>query len=316
MKLKQFIFALVAMLSFAFSAFAQTVSTEAELKAALSSTGAVVTLGDDITVAEAISIPKGITVTLDLNGKSITGTHSGYVFAVAGTLNINDSQGTGTVTGKSSVLHVQGGGNITLNAGTIYRNSGLVVYTTGRFVVNGGSVKTATTTGTLSASNSGVRVAGSGTIQLNGGTVTSLLVSSGYLNITDSDAKVEGGVNVTSAKGVNITAGDINGNVTIADGAKSVVSVSGGNFEDAEAIEEFLPDGSTLLDKGDGTFEIVAGLLKIGDTYYPTLDAAFKAAQNGATIELINQEGSVIAMNGSLYGKSVTITGTATVDWS
>ena len=317
MRLKQFIFALVAMLSFAFSGFAQTVVTDAAgLKNAVSSTGAVVTLGDNITVAEAISIPKGITVTLDLNGKSITGTHSGYVFSVAGTLNINDSQRTGTVTGKSSVLHVQGGGNITLNAGTIYRNSGLVVYTTGRFVVNGGSVKTATTTGTLSASNSGVRVAGSGTIQLNGGTVTSLLVSSGYLNITDSDAKVEGGINVTSAKGVNITAGDIDGNVTIADGAKSAVSVSGGNFEDAEAIEEFLPDGSTLLDKGDGTFEIVAGLLKIGDTYYPTLAAALAAAQDGATIELINQEGSVIAMNGSLYGKSVTITGTAKVDWS
>ena len=318
MRLKQFIFALVAMLSFAFSGFAQTVVTDAAgLKNAVSSTGAVVTLGDNITVAEAISIPKGITVTLDLNGKSITGTHSGYVFAVAGTLNINDSQRTGTVTGKSSVLHVQGGGNITLNAGTIYRNSGLVVYTTGRFVVNGGSVKTATTTGTLSASNSGVRVAGSGTIQLNGGTVTSLLVSAGNLNITGSDAKVEGGINVTSAKGVNITAGDIDGNVTIADGAKSAVSVSGGNFEDAEAIEEFLPDGSTLLDKGDGTFEIVAGLLKIGDTYYPTLAAALAAAQDGETIELINQEGSVIAMNGSLYGnKSVTITGTAKVDWN
>ena len=95
MKLKQFIFALVAMLSFAFSGFAQTVVTDAAgLKSAVSSTGAVVTLGDNITVAEAISIPKGITVTLDLNGKSITGTHSGYVFAVAGTLNINDSNGS------------------------------------------------------------------------------------------------------------------------------------------------------------------------------------------------------------------------------
>ena len=319
MKLKQFIFALVAMLSFAFSAFAQTVTSAADLKDALSSTGAVVTLGDNITVAEAISIPKGITVTLDLNGKSITGTHSGYVFAVAGTLNINDSNGAGTVTGKSSVLHVQGGGNITLNAGTIYRSSGLVVYTTGRFVVNGGYVKTATTTNTLSASNAGVRVAGSGTIQLNGGKVTSLLVSAGNLNITGSDVEVEGGINVTSAKGVNITAGDINGNVTIADGAKSVVSVSGGNFEDAEAIEEFLPDGSTLLDKGDGTFEVVAGLLQIKETgkYYPTLAAALEAAADGQTVKLLSQEGAApIAMNGSLYGKNVTITGTATVDWS
>ena len=320
MKLKQFIFALVAMLSFAFSAFAQTVVTDAAgLKNAVSSTGAVVTLGDDITVAEAISIPKGITVTLDLNGKSITGTHSGYVFAVAGTLNINDSNGAGTVTGKSSVLHVQGGGNITLNAGTIYRSSGLVVYTTGRFVVNGGYVKTATTTNVLSASNAGVRVAGSGTIQLNGGKVTSLLVSAGNLNITGSDVEVEGGINVTSAKGVNITAGDINGNVTIADGAKSVVSVSGGNFEDAEAIEEFLPDGSTLLDKGDGTFEVVAGLLQIKETgkYYPTLAAALEAAADGQTVKLLSQEGAApIAMNGSVYGKNVTITGTATVDWS
>ena len=320
MKLRQFIFALVAMLSFSLSAFAQTtVSSEDQLRTALSSTDAVVTLGDDIKVMAAISIPKGVSVTLDLNGKSITGMHSDYVFKVAGKLNINDNTGTGSITGKSSVLHVQGGGNITLNAGKVYRNSGLVVYTTGNFVVNGGSVETAKTTNTLSANNASIRVAGSGTIQLNAGTVTSLLVSSGYLNITGSEAVVEGGINVTQAKAVNITSGDISGNVTIADGAKSVVSVSGGTFEDADAIKEFLPDGSALLEKPDGTFEIVAGMLKIKETgvYYPTLEVALAAAENNETIELLYQDGSEpIAMKGAVYGKNVTITGTAIVDWS
>lgn len=57
---------------------------------------------------------------------------------------------------------------------------------------------------------------------------------------------------------------------------------------------------------------------KIGDTEYGTLSAALNAAADGATIELIWAEGDApISMAGSVFGnKTVTITGTATVDWS
>ena len=74
MKLKQFIFALVAMLSFAFSAFAQsTVSTMADLQAALNG-GGEVTLGASITVSAPVTIPSGSEVVLNLNGKTLKAT--------------------------------------------------------------------------------------------------------------------------------------------------------------------------------------------------------------------------------------------------
>ena len=54
-----------------------------------------------------------------------------------------------------------------------------------------------------------------------------------------------------------------------------------------------------------------------GITYFTTLADALKAANDGDTVELIYKDGDdPIAMNGAVYGKSVTITGTATVDWS
>jgi len=56
---------------------------------------------------------------------------------------------------------------------------------------------------------------------------------------------------------------------------------------------------------------------KIGETSYFSLAEALTAAEDGATITLIWEDGDdPIAMNGAVYGKTVTITGTATVDWS
>ena len=74
-----------------------------------------------------------------------------------------------------------------------------------------------------------------------------------------------------------------------------------------------------LNDKGlsyEGVYGNFA-VAKIDNVQYPTFAAALEAAQNNETIELIYKEGDApIAMNGALYGKNVTVTGTATVDWS
>lgn len=62
---------------------------------------------------------------------------------------------------------------------------------------------------------------------------------------------------------------------------------------------------------------ISASPVMIGNTYYQSLADALAAAQDGETVTLLWNEGDpAIAMNGSVYGKNVTITGTATVDWS
>ncbi len=67
------------------------------------------------------------------------------------------------------------------------------------------------------------------------------------------------------------------------------------------------------LDAEGNVFKPVA---KIGEVGYATLSDALAAAADGATIKLNWAKGDApIAMNGAVYGKTVTITGTATVDW-
>lgn len=281
MRLKQFLLTLVAMLSFVISGFAQTtVSSEADLKSILTSaTGGNVVLGGNIETTSEISIPKGAAVTLDLNGHSITGTHTGILIKVNGSLVINDSQGTGVITGKSYVLHSAGGSSITLNAGKIYRASSWAVYTTGVFTVNGGSVETPD-------GSAAIRVAGSGSVNLEGGTVTSVQVTSGALNITDSDATVTNGVTIEDgAKEVNISSGTIKGEVNVETGAEEKITISGGAFSDD--VSDYLDGNKAVIKNEDGSYEVVAGLIKIADKYYGTVKDALDAVGNGQTIEIL-----------------------------
>ena len=55
---------------------------------------------------------------------------------------------------------------------------------------------------------------------------------------------------------------------------------------------------------------------QIGNSIYFNFAEALIAAKDGETVELIANEDKVVDMNGAVYGKTVTITGTATVDWS
>ena len=56
---------------------------------------------------------------------------------------------------------------------------------------------------------------------------------------------------------------------------------------------------------------------KIGEIYYRTLADALSAAKDGETVELVWATGfAPVTMNGAVYGKTVTITGNAEVDWS
>ena len=61
----------------------------------------------------------------------------------------------------------------------------------------------------------------------------------------------------------------------------------------------------------------IRNVAKIGGVSYTSLQAAIDAANDGETITLSYVEANgPIEMNAALYGKNVTISGTATVDWS
>ncbi len=76
-------------------------------------------------------------------------------------------------------------------------------------------------------------------------------------------------------------------------------------------------DASIYGTKIDGTTPYTNYVARIGGMQYITLADAVAAAKDGETIEFLPlATNKVVAMNASLYGKSVTITGTAKVDWS
>ena len=102
-------------------------------------------------------------------------------------------------------------------------------------------------------------------------------------------------------------------NVTFTDGSTNN-GVVGGYGHNTDATVTNLTFESVQNSNGAPLLDHVAS---IGNNHYFTLADAVNAATDGQTIELLWSEGKApIAMNASLYGKSVTITGTAIVDWS
>lgn len=98
---------------------ATNVTTADQLKAAVAK-GGDITLGADIEAS--IEIPAGVTITLDLNGKTLTNEAGNYTITNEGTLTI---KGDGTV---DNVSHARGAlvnkGTATITGGTFYSFSG------------------------------------------------------------------------------------------------------------------------------------------------------------------------------------------------
>ena len=117
-----------------------------------------------------------------------------------------------------------------------------------------------------------------------------------------------------AATGSRVTVeGEITGNILDAAPNGNTVKVK------AEYADDLLAEGYATTEADANDLVEVSGLAeaKIGDNYYETLADAATAAQDGETIQLIWAEGNdPISMAASFYGKNVTITGTATVDWS
>ncbi|MCC8162136.1 MAG: hypothetical protein LIO86_02950 [Lachnospiraceae bacterium] len=106
-------------------------------------------LDDDITLSTNITISANTTVTIDLNGKTLTGNGSGSVITVYGTLNLIDSStnGNGRVTGGNADYGggVFASGTFTMEGGTISGNTatngGSGVYVnSGTFTMSGGEI--------------------------------------------------------------------------------------------------------------------------------------------------------------------------------
>ena len=126
----------------------KNVTTANELTAAVEQ-GGTVTLGDNITLNNTITITNGKTVTLDLNGKTLTGNGTTPAIKVeqGGNLTITDSASGGTIANVTTTgggcVYVKEHGSLTMNGGTIAKNTiletdpGATFHMTGNAINNG-----------------------------------------------------------------------------------------------------------------------------------------------------------------------------------
>ena len=180
------------------------------LQAAVNATtteNSTVTLLKDVT--EDITIPTGVTVMLDLSGKTLTNKAGKHTITVenGGKLNISDSVGTGVVDntshGKGAIVN---SGEVTLNGGTFKRSAEKGTYSPH---VNGG--------------NSWYTIANYGTMEINTGVTVEN--AGGYSSMIRNGGDATANCNLT-IRGGNF-AGGIN---TVKNDSFGVLTINGGNF--------------------------------------------------------------------------------------
>ncbi len=189
--------------------------TFAEAVAALESTGTIKLLADTKLDAK-VTIAEGKNITLDLNGKNITVTKdestakSLYAFYNAGTLTLEDSVGTGSITARG----IENYGTMTMNGGTIIAcdtNGGYGIWNYGDFTMNGGTMKV-THVGAYSDTYgpTGLGNMAGATMTIVGGNIESVNVrsyvvaSQGELTIAPAEGKE---VKLEARRGVEIGGG-------------------------------------------------------------------------------------------------------------
>ena len=222
-----------------------SVTTEAELISVFTDGGAAVMVSN-ITLTEPLVAVSGKTVTLDLNGKTIdrgltggTGAFYGNVITVNGSLTLNDSIGSGQITGGRKSAYTGGGGIYVAGTGALTMNGGSV---SGN-VAEGSSVN-----GSIAGGNGGgVYVAEGGTFAMSAGAVSN-----------NRSAGSGGGIYVETNGSLSMSNGSISGNTAAQSGGG--VYVVGSPFTmDNGTINGNTAAGSTLIAGYGGGVAVVTG---------------------------------------------------------
>ncbi len=115
-------------------------------------------------------------------------------------------------------------------------------------------------------------------------------------------------LNVASNLTVVTAGGTINGRFNITSATATITA--------EEGLDVSTDIANSAVVYANGVYSVAPAIAKIGEKLYGTLADALTDAQNNDKVELIWNEGDApIAMNGYVSGKTVTITGTAEVDW-
>ncbi|MEE3343863.1 MAG: InlB B-repeat-containing protein [Bacilli bacterium] len=316
------------------------------------STGHTIKALANVTETTQATIASGKTITIDLNGKTITFT--GTNIANNGTLTITSSTSGGVLTGDVNNFINTTTNNVTISGGTVTSTQTVINSTTGNVTINGGNVTSTATsgnydaiykngaTGTITVSSgsvtgyrAGIYNNGTSSITISGGTITG--TTQAVFNNTTGSVTISGGVingttqaiNNNSTATISITGGTISGNkgiynkttgaVTINGASVQVTGVSGVGIEGitgAITVTNGTVSGSTHgISSTTGTVTINGGTV----TSTATTGANGAIYKNGASGDVTISSGTVSGPYG-IYNNAAgpivitggTITGTVT----
>lgn len=294
--------------------------TQYETLEAAIAAGGTVTLLTDTALSTMITIPSGASVTLDLNGHTITGTDT-----TSANFSLLDNRGTLVITsgvpgGKmtltattnsgwnrySAVVANNPGGNLTVKSNVTLEHLGGTDMAYGIDNLTNGKGTSAVTTidgGTVKSTYRAIRqflngVEATNTLTINGGTVTgtnkaiffqdpSKNANSGKLTI-GANADINGGVYLF------VTEGSTQWPVE--------VSIAAAALDEAGVTYKNVPNGYDVATTG-GTYGVYTGVAKVGNTYYSNLKDA--VAADGEVVLVANV--SVEDVNGIEITKKVSI---------
>ena len=298
------------------------VKTEAELTTAVSN-GGEIKLGANITLTSMLTIPADKTVTLDLNGLSITS--AGKVIKNNGILTITDTKGGGKIisTGNTAV-GVGDNSKTTIKTAIIESVEGAVItgYATGATINIEDGIFSASDNAVVAGNGNRTNEAGAertvgNTINISGGTFngqikTSTYVACGIYAPWKDTIKVTGGTfNITGGAGIVARAGNVTvtnavfnttGNATGKVGDSRVVVPCSAIVFDSEAAYPALTN-TAAISVESGTFTSEADAISV---VKPEGEgAAERVSVTGGTFSTdvtgYLGEGKVLQKNGDTY---------------
>ena len=301
---------------------ATEVKTEAELTTAVSN-GGEIKLGANITLTSMLTIPADKTVTLDLNGLSITS--AGKVIKNNGILTITDTKGGGKIISTdNTAVGVGDNSKTTIKTAIIESVEGAVItgYATGATINIEDGIFSASDNAVVAGNGNRTNEAGvkrtvGNTINISGGTFngqikTPTYVACGIYAPWKDTIKVTGGTfNITGGAGIVARAGSVSvsnatinttGNATGKVGDSRVVVPCSAIVFDSEAAYPALTNTSAISVES-GTFTSEADAISV---VKPEGEGAVeRVAVTGGTfstdVKEYLAEGKILQKNGDTY---------------
>ena len=194
---------------------------------------ATVTLLKDTT--ENVTIPAGATVTLDLNGKTLTNV-SGHTITNNGNLTVTGSGTVDNVTNAKGALYNCVGATAILNGGTFTRSQ-----EAGTYEPNEGN------------GNSWYTMQNDGTMTINAGTTVTTRLNDSGKAVGGFSSLIRNGGNAGTAPTLLINGGHFNGGInTVKNDEGGTLTIKGGDFSNTT---QYVIMNWNIADIYDGTFE-------------------------------------------------------------